>query len=66
MPPPPIQRMVERAYSITPVLPSVGVRDGISNLHLSFSGVSNLHLSFQAGASMSSYQKLFCVISRDF
>ena len=40
--------MVERAYSIIPVHPSVSVciQDGVSNLHLSFSGVSNLRLSF--------------------
>ena len=46
-----IRRMVERAYNVTPVRPSISVRiwDGISNLHLSFSGISNLRLSFSGG-----------------
>ena len=36
-----IGRMVERAYSVTPVC----IQGRINNLCLSFSGVSNLHLS---------------------
>ena len=52
---PAIWRMVERAYSVIPVYPSVcpsisiRVGDGVSNLCLSFSGISNLHLSFSGG-----------------
>ena len=39
--------MLERAYSVTSVHPSLSAfRDGVSNLHLSFSGISNLSLSF--------------------
>ena len=63
--PTPFERMMERAYSVTPVCPSlsVHVRDdvssfrlsfsGISNLRLSFLGVSNLHLSFSSRLSLS-------------
>ena len=42
-----VLRMVERAYSVTPVRLSVSVcvQDGVSNLGLSFSGFSNLCLS---------------------
>ena len=42
------RRMVERAYSVTQVRPSVSVsvRDGVSNLRLSFLCVSNLYSSF--------------------
>ena len=36
--PPVIWRMVERAYSVTTVCLSIRARDGVSNLHLSFSG----------------------------
>ena len=32
---------------------TLSVRDGVSNLRLSFSGISSLRLSFQAGASVS-------------
>ena len=49
---PAIRRMMERAYSVTPVrlFVSVRVRDGVSNLHLSFSDVSNWRLSFSGGS----------------
>ena len=45
---PAIRRMVERAYSVTTVRPSVSVRvrDGVKGLRLSFSGVSNLRFKF--------------------
>ena len=47
--------MVERAYSVTFVCPSISVQvqDGVSNLYLSFSGISNFCLVFQAGGSVS-------------
>ena len=46
--------MMERAYSVTPVHPSISVMgDGIGNLRLSFSGLSNLRLSFSGVSNLS-------------
>ena len=58
---PDIQRMVERGNSVTSVRPSVtvSVRDGVSNLRLSFSGVSNLRLSFSARVSVTHFYFTF-------
>ena len=54
---PAIRRMVERACSVSPVHASISVciRDGISNLCLSFSGVISLLLRFSGVSNLLSF-----------